>query len=97
MFDKFSQKILQEYQYVHTSPVAVTFGEMQQEVNMGRPFESKLYIEYSAEHFSLWNPLSSAFLGILLKGRRSVAVDECYGTLRELYEEFCATDVAVSI
>ena len=86
MFDKFSQKILQEYQYVHTSPVAVTFGEMQREVHMGRPFEGKLYIEYSAEnHFSLWNPLSSAFLSILLKGRRSVAVHECYGTLRELY------------
>ena len=44
-----------------------------------------------------WYLISSAFLGILLTGRRSVVVLDCYGTLRELCFEFCAINVAVSI
>ena len=43
----------QEYQDLHNSSVAVVMREMQREVNMGRPFESRLHINYNANyHFS---------------------------------------------
>ena len=40
----------QEYQDLHNSSVTVMLREMQRDVNMGRPFESKLHIEYSTNN-----------------------------------------------
>ena len=42
----------QEYQDLHNSSVAVMLREMQREVNMGRPLESRLHIDYNtSNHF----------------------------------------------
>ena len=42
----------QEYQHQHNSSVAVMLREMQREVNMGRPCESRLHIDYNTNnHF----------------------------------------------
>ena len=40
----------QEYQDLYNSSVAVMFREMQREINMGRPFESRLHIGNSTNH-----------------------------------------------
>ena len=48
----------QEYQDLHNSSVAIMLREMQREVNTGRPFESRLHIDYFSDNPS--SQLSSA-------------------------------------
>ena len=48
----------QEYQDLHGSSVAIMLRKMQREVNTGRPFESRLHIDFSSNNHS--SQLSSA-------------------------------------
>ena len=61
----------QDYQYLHNSSVASMLREMQREVNMGRPFESRLHIDYNTNnHFSQLRSagdLDCCFMAILLR------------------------------
>ena len=41
----------QEYQDLYNSSVAVMLREMQREVNTGRPFESRLHVDYYTNIF----------------------------------------------
>ena len=40
----------QDHQDLHNSSVAVMLREMQREVNMGRPFETRLHIDYNTNN-----------------------------------------------
>ena len=40
----------QGYQFVYNSSIAVMLREMQREVNIGRPFETRLHIDYSTNN-----------------------------------------------
>ena len=59
----------QEYQDLYNSSVAVMLREMQREVNTGRPFESRLQIDYyTNNHFSQLrsaSDLDCCFMAIL--------------------------------
>ena len=48
----------QEHQDLHNSSVAIMLRKMQREVNTGRPFESRLHIDFSSNYHS--SQLSSA-------------------------------------
>ena len=64
---KYCQK--QECQDLYTSSVAIMLREMQREVNMGQPFESKLRIDYSTNNHFLQphvaTDLDCCFMAIL--------------------------------
>ena len=59
----------QEYQDVYNSSVAIMLRDMQSEVKTGRPFESRLHIDYHNKkhslHISSANDLDCCFMAIL--------------------------------
>ena len=63
----------QEYQDLYNSSVAVMLREMQRGIIMGRPFESRLHIDYStSNHHSQLRPaddLDRCFMAILSWGK----------------------------
>ena len=63
----------QEHQDPHNSSVAIMLREMQREVNAGRPFESRLHIDYSTHDHSSQltsaSDLDCCFMAILSWGK----------------------------
>ena len=63
----------QDYQDLHNSSVAVMLREMQREVNVGRPFETRLHIDYNTNnHIYQLRPagdLDCCFMAILSWGK----------------------------
>ena len=59
----------QEYQDLFNSSVAIMFGEMQREVNMGHPLENRLHIDYSTTNHPTQlhaaNDIDCCFMAIL--------------------------------